>query len=309
MSIIGHQPQQDFFARHIKAGTLSHAYIFSGVRGVGKRTVADWVLATALGHPADQLHLHPDLHVVERGTNEKTGKTKKNIDVEQVRALRSHMSKRSHTGGLVIGLVDGADVMNQNAANALLKVLEEPGKDSLLILITEDTAALPMTIRSRSQEIPFHPVSRDEVADALVARGMSADASQVSARQSLGRPGWAFSWYTTDEAPEGTVPLASLLGVPLYEKQSKIDHLFGKKVDHIAQREMLRDVLESWQVSLRDQLLIQSGYEQVASDHTPLSITRSQAVETLERISVARRELRQNIHPRLIFDTIFLSLP
>jgi len=108
MNIIGHEAQQQFFTSCIDAGKLSHAYIFVGPASVGKRTVANWLVRQLVQGVLSEEMVHPDVHIVEQGKNEKTGKTKKHIDVDQIRALRSHMTKSSMSGGYRIGIIDNA---------------------------------------------------------------------------------------------------------------------------------------------------------------------------------------------------------
>lgn len=148
----------------IEQGRLSHALLLQGPEGLGKRSFA-WELAqyllctdrksrnTACGSCRaccqTKAGTHPDFSALtpEEG--------KKDISVEQVRALGERLSLTSHAGGWRIAIIVPAETMNKHAANALLKTLEEPGANTLLILITTTQSRLPATLRSRCQRIRF----------------------------------------------------------------------------------------------------------------------------------------------------------
>lgn len=137
---------------------LPHALLFAGPAGIGKaqlaRALAEWVMCvaptdTACGNcRACQLHragTHPDLIWL---APEESGKA---IKVDQVRELTEHLSKTAQQGGYKVAVITPAEAMNQNAANALLKTLEEPAANTLLILLSDSPSALLPTIRSRCQ--------------------------------------------------------------------------------------------------------------------------------------------------------------
>ena len=148
------------------AGRMPHALLFTGPEGVGKKAFAlafaQAVLcerATGMDAACGQCHAcrqvlagsHPDLYRVEPGEDSKTPTLK----VDQIRALVEAMTKTSQFGGPRFALITPADRMNENAANALLKTLEEPGPDSVLILLSALPGKLLPTIRSRCQAQAF----------------------------------------------------------------------------------------------------------------------------------------------------------
>ena len=132
MQIIGHNNILDYFENIEKNGTISHAYLFVGPPLVGKKTTAQFLAATLLETSYEKINIHPDFLFVQREKNEKTEKMKKNIDVEQIRKLRSFFSLGSYFKKHKIAIIDNAEHMNANASNALLKTLEEPGKNNIL---------------------------------------------------------------------------------------------------------------------------------------------------------------------------------
>ena len=153
--IIGHDKILNFFDRVMENGNLSHAYLFVGPDQVGKKTVAQEMGSKILKVSRDKLKTSPDYSFTTQLFDEKTGKTKKNIIIAQMRELRENLARRSYMGGYKIAIIDSADKMNIEAANALLKTLEEPSEKTILFLITDNDVALPATIRSRCQIIHF----------------------------------------------------------------------------------------------------------------------------------------------------------
>jgi DNA polymerase-3 subunit delta' len=147
-----------------KHGRLPHALLLTGPEGIGLGHFAHCVVASTLcesgmdeGYPCDDCkgcHLrqagnHPDLFLMEP---EAKGKQ---IKVDQVRDLIEFITLKSHSGGYKIAIIEPADAMNRNAANTLLKTLEEPPSHTLLLLLSHRPSLLPVTIRSRCQSLMF----------------------------------------------------------------------------------------------------------------------------------------------------------
>lgn len=152
---------------------LSHAYIFDGPRGVGKMTTARALAALLLceapqgndacGHcsACRQLEVgtHPDcLTIFPDG---------KSIKIKQIRDLRARLVNTASYGGYTVVLIDDADTMGMEAANAFLKTLEEPVGPTCFVLVTTQAERLPDTIRSRAQLVRFKPLSRANILQLL----------------------------------------------------------------------------------------------------------------------------------------------
>ena len=196
--LIGHGASEARFLAARQSGRLHHGWIFQGPSGIGKSIVARRIAglmlgADALDAAADdavmQLILsggHPDLKWVERGLNEK-GKPRQDITVDQIRELNQFFSLRPAMSGWRIGVVDALDEMNVSGMNALLKTLEEPPNNALLILISHGTQPLLPTIRSRCQVLRFYPLSD---ADTKAVLAQSEGDASLAADLAQGRPGY-----------------------------------------------------------------------------------------------------------------------
>jgi DNA polymerase-3 subunit delta' len=152
---------------------LSHALLFAGPAGVGKRHFAHALAAFLLCENRSEhacgacrscmqvsAHGHPNQMALCRLVDEKTGKEKRDISIDQVRELCEKLALTSHYGQSRIAIIDPVDALNQNGINALLKTIEEPPADAYLILISERSQALPATLRSRCQTMRFVPPGR-----------------------------------------------------------------------------------------------------------------------------------------------------
>jgi DNA polymerase III subunit delta' len=160
----------------------SHAYLLYGPPGVGKRAAAIAFAAELLGSPERVARgTHPDLYVLEPLGDQ--------IRIDAVRALRHDLHMRPFEAERRVYLVLGADLMNEDAADALLKDLEEPPLYAVLVLVANDLGPLPETIRSRCQLVPFRRLSERAVREEIARRAPALDDEQQTtlARLASGR--------------------------------------------------------------------------------------------------------------------------
>src|SRR5438876_4480895 len=152
----------------------AHAYLFHGPRGVGKRTAAIAFAAELLGSP-DRVRrrTHPDLYLLEPLGDQ--------IRIDAVRELRRDLHMRPFEADRRVYLVLGADLLNRDAADALLKDLEEPPGYAVIILVADDLGPLPPTILSRCQLVPFRRLSEKAVRGWLAERGADESLARIAA--------------------------------------------------------------------------------------------------------------------------------
>lgn len=231
VQVYGHRAAEAEFLRAFTSGRLHHGWLITGPRGVGKATLA-WKLArfllatpmedgglfgappppTSLDIPADHpvaRHMRalaePRLFLVRRGLNDKETGLSAVIRVDEVRELKNFLNLSAVDGGRRAVIVDCADEMNPNAANAVLKILEEPPKNVTFFLISHQPFRLLPTIRSRCRELRLTPLSPADLADALIQASGETDPAEAEALAELagGSVGEAFR-------------LTNLDGLPLY---------------------------------------------------------------------------------------------
>src|SRR5215467_3019388 len=196
--IIGHGKQLDTLRSALVQGRLHHAYLFVGPEGVGKRTIA-LSLARAIhcsDRPGDfcdqcancariEASNHPDVRFIGPLPD------KKEISIQQIREIEKELNFRSFSGGRKIAVIDPATLMNLSAQNALLKTLEEPPQNSILILIASNSGGLLPTLRSRCLRLSFGPLRRDLLAGFLAAKGTAAETVNLLSAISGGSLGTA----------------------------------------------------------------------------------------------------------------------
>ncbi len=191
--VIGHRPVCAVLERDITAP--SHAYLFVGPLGVGKAAVARRFAAGILCGGDERCAnrvlrgFHPDLILVEP-------EGRSAITVEQARHAVSLASLAPVEASRKIFVLEEGGAMNDEAANALLKTLEEPTASTVFIVVAESEDDLPETISSRCRTVVFGRVPEAEITAGLVARGISTDRAEQAARISGGRPGLAISLAT-----------------------------------------------------------------------------------------------------------------
>jgi DNA polymerase III subunit delta' len=205
--LVGHAAAEEKFVQALRSGRLHHGWLISGAPGVGKATVAFRFArrllagpgATLAVDPADPVFRrvaagsHPDLLTVERAFDERRKRERTEIVVEDVRAVADFLRLTPAEGGFRVVVIDGAEALNRNAANALLKVLEEPPPRAVLLLVCAAPGRLPPTIRSRCVSLRLAPLPEVET-DQLLAlyrpELAEADRQRISALAD-GSPGRA----------------------------------------------------------------------------------------------------------------------
>jgi DNA polymerase-3 subunit delta' len=191
-------------------GRLHHAWLLTGPEGIGKATFAYRAARRLLGAPADREYgvlgadpahpvsrqvigrAHPDLLVLERAGED--GKPRKTIPVDDARKLSEFFSKSPASAPHRVAIVDAADDLNVNAANALLKTLEEPPPKGVLLMVSHSPGRLLSTIRSRCRRLAFAPPGEAAAAAFVRARAdVDEEAALRLARMSGGAPGRALA--------------------------------------------------------------------------------------------------------------------
>ncbi len=194
----------------MERGRMHHAWLLVGPEGVGKATFAYRAARRLLGARPDPSHgllgsspedpvsrqliarAHPDILVLEREVED--GKARRNIPVDEARRLPEFFSKAPAISPWRVAIIDAADDLNANAANAVLKTLEEPPPRGVLLLVCHAPGRLLPTIRSRCRRLLFRPWPDNEVAEFLQARtDLGGEEVQRLAAMAKGSPGRALA--------------------------------------------------------------------------------------------------------------------
>ena len=315
--IIGHDRQKDILRRAIATDHLAHAYLFEGPEGIGKRLVA-LGLARAVFcennngcgecQPCRKVdhNNHPDLHIFEPDGQQ--------IKIEQIRNLQRELSFRPLEAEKKICLIDHADRMNPSAANALLKTLEEPSANTLIILLSAYPESMLVTVRSRCQRLPFTRLPQQVIEETLIEqRQLAPSAAHVLAalaggsfHRALGRDQDLYLEKRRDILKSITA-LSSASILPLLE--------FARELAN--DKEIIPDLLEILVSFYRDLLLYKQGQpeENLANIDLLEKIRRVSAREDtlsilrkLEALKAGQKNLKRNVNNQLNLEVLLLHL-
>ncbi|OGO43324.1 MAG: DNA polymerase III subunit delta' [Chloroflexi bacterium RBG_16_57_9] len=335
--VIGHEHAVMRLRRGIATGHTSHAYLFTGPAQIGKTTLA-LAFAQALNctaiPPPEQASLfnlgaqdrepdtpcgtctacrkissgvHPDVRVIEPADG--------TLKIEQIRTLQRELALSPYEGRYRVVILRQMETATAEAANCLLKTLEEPPSRVVLILTAAEPELILPTIVSRCQQVGLRPLSTAEVTQALETKwGVEAGQAGLLARLSGGRPGWAVA-AAQDQAV-------------LIRRREQLERLqaltSASRVDRLAQAEQLsrkdhliQETLHLWLGWWRDVLLLKAGTDRAIINLDQATQLRTaanrysmgQIVETIQLIRTISERLEQNVNKRLALEVLMLRLP
>jgi DNA polymerase-3 subunit delta' len=258
---------------------------------------------------------HGDFHIIKRGSD------KKNISVEQIREFIRSMSMSSFLGNYKIGIIKHAENLSNEAANALLKTLEEPRDKVIIILIASELESLPATIVSRSQILNFYPIAADIIYDDLISRyKASRSEAKNFSRMSLGRPAIAVKFLEDknfyQEYNENVKAFLEFVGGDINNKFFIIEKLIDKKAENQASARTAKRILSIWQSVTRDWLLLKFGHENLVQHMENLdeikkrqnNFTLPHLISLDKNIKQAIKYINANVTPRLAFESIAVEI-
>lgn len=277
--IIGQAETVSLFQNGLSTGSLAHAYLFIGPRQIGKATLA-YDIAMAVNceqdnPPCGQCRscqrilngLHSDIFFIgvngNSGSNGSEQKSKIEIGIDQIKKLQQHASLPPYEGKYKVFIINDADRMSHEAANCLLKTLEEPPQQMILLLLAADESKILPTIFSRCQLIRFKPLAATKIEDILRDNySADPDKSKLIARLSGGCLGWALTSLSDDSQLQKRFQLLtdmdSLLASSMDERFSYI----AKLEDHRKNadpRKNAESVINLWLLWWHDLLLVKNN--------------------------------------------------
>ncbi len=301
---------------------LAHAYLFEGMRGTGKKETA-LLLAKSLfcedpaeGYiPCESCRFcrrinhgnHPDVHVIEpEGAS---------IKKHQIKMLQEEFAKTAMESNRKVYIINHADLMTVNAANSLLKFLEEPDSHTTAILITEQVQQILPTILSRCQVVSFKPLPFEKLVEMLIDAGVNPKKAPLIAKMTNSfDEGMALNedeWFAQ----------AQKLVVKLYEtlKKSPLEALTALQDNwfaHFSERDQHDKGLELLLLLLRDLLYIQLGkkeqvvflLEEQRLEQLALQSSGLRLANQMASVMEAKRKLHANMNPQLLMEQLVLEL-
>lgn len=327
-NIVGHEHAIDRLRRALAAEQVRHAYMLSGPEHIGKSLLAHRFAQTLLctggpdprvapQHPCNVclscrkvMHSnHPDMHVLRKAPD------KQFILIEQIRALQSDSARRTLEGRRNIFIIEDAHEMNLQAANCLLKTLEEPEPDVVLLLTVPDPGLLLPTILSRVQQVMMHLLTNSQIKTALEKKWeVEPKAATLIAALAAGRMGWAIQAVEDEDMlTERKAQLETLTKLPTVGKVQRFD---------IAQRlsadtEKARAVLELWLLWWRDMVLAANTCLDLTVNvdmrdtlkQQAAKVGTSEAERMVRAILGTMEALDQNVNARAALEVLMLDLP
>lgn len=260
--LIGHRSAVQDFRAAFDSGRLHHAWLIEGPSGIGKAQLAKQITSFVLGATCKDGTLeadkddpvackllaesHPDVRWLDRRPDD-AGKIKQDIPVDVIRELNGFFALKPALGGWRVGVIDSVDELNRSGTNALLKTLEEPPPQCLLLLITHGTRPLLPTVRSRCRRLRLKTLSDEDTENVLNSLVHSADKSGAQAALSLarGRPGYGLSRASASGLAAANAARTFLRSLPKPSDGALGDAILKAGADDIA-FEVFSDMTLDW---------------------------------------------------------------
>ena len=326
--IIGHEHAIDILRRTLLAQQVRHAYLFAGPQHIGKTLLAQRFAQTLLCTGGADPHIappnpcntclacrkvrhgnHPDVHIIARAAD------KQFILIEQIRALQSDSARKTLEGRRNIFIIQNAHEMNVQAANCVLKTLEEPEPEVVLLLTVPDAGLLLPTILSRVQQIPMQLLTTEQIRAALVQQWeVEPKEASLIAALAAGRMGWAIKAVEEEDMlTERKTQLEMLTKIPTLNKAQRFE---------IAQRlsadsEKTSSMLELWLLWWRDMVLAANECLDLTVNVDMRDLLKKQAAKLgtseaermIRAILQTMESLEQNVSTRLALEVLMLDVP
>jgi len=324
------QPEALALLKHsLKTGSLAHAYLFVGAPHIGKMTLA-LDIAQALNcqgsePPCGECQSckriaegkHADIRIISLNSAKDSGdaKSRVEISIDDIRELQHNASLPPFEGKCKVFIIDGAEYLSTEAANCLLKTIEEPPPQVIILLLTTEEQRLLPTVVSRCQRIELKPMSSDEIEKLLIEScGIDRDKAGLLARLSQGCFGWALSVSIDDsflaERNQRLAEMFSLLTAGWEER-------FNYAAKLAQERKSAEDIIKLWLTWWRDLMLTKCGCKQAVTniDYIPVLeqwdevISLPEVRDFIDSLQKSLNQIAVNANLRLVFEILMLNIP
>jgi DNA polymerase-3 subunit delta' len=260
-ALTGHETAEAMLAEAFNGTRMHHAWMLSGPKGVGKATLAYRFARRVLGaansgpraldvDPTDAIArriasgAHGDIFTLRRGLNDR-GKPRSEITVDEARGLVSFFNLKPAEGGWRVAIIDAVDDLNRNAANAILKTLEEPPPKTVLLLVCHAPGATLATIRSRCRRLDLRPLDESQVRGA-VAAARDGIVDDAAVRFAGGRPGRAIALAAADVGAIHSAMTKALADVPREGARAFLKTAFARTGDKAQYLAIFLSLAREW---------------------------------------------------------------
>jgi len=326
---IGQHKALALLKHSLKTSSLAHAYLFVGPPHVGKNTLA-LDLAQAVNCQKDEPPCgkclsccrindgkHSDITIIGLNSTKGSRKTKPHIEIsiEDIRELQRNAILPPYEGKYKVFIIDGAENLSDEAANCLLKTLEEPPPRVLILLLTTEESRLLPTVISRCQRVELKVISIDEIEKVIIeSRVVDSDKAKLLARLSHGCLGWALAASMDDNylmwRTQELTKMFSLLSDSWGER-----FIYAMQLG--SDRKSTEELINLWLIWWRDVMLTKCGYRQAITniDHATTLEEWAQILSLLEikefliNLQKSLTQISRNANLRLAFETLLLDMP
>ncbi|MDO8687040.1 MAG: DNA polymerase III subunit delta', partial [Dehalococcoidales bacterium] len=272
-SVIGQKRAVSLLQRSLEKDSLAHAYLFVGPAHVGKMTLAlnlaQALNCTGVEPPCGQCSAckkiagarHADVQIIGLSHNEAgEAGSRMEIGIDQIRQIQHSVSLPPFEGRYRVFIIEGAELLSTEAANCLLKTLEEPVGKVVFVLLTTNERLLPVTVISRCQRVELLPIAVSEVESALTGNwGVAPEKARLLAALSHGCLGWAVSARDDHRLQKRTEHLGELLNMVSADDEERFAYAARLATQFGRDRESVQERLNLWLDWWHDLLMVKVG--------------------------------------------------